>query len=367
MKKLTLLLFALLAVLSVARPQGCIAIRNLTGFGQFTIPEVNGEPVKWLVNANSRYSQFRKTFDGSNEKPTPVENQPFSQTFILDFSLARIFENGWSVAADIPFMAASRETWQEHNTITKEKRTTSSFGLADIRVAAYKWLLDVSTYHNGNIQAGLGLKLPTGDYRYQDYFHKSTGTVIAPVNNTIQLGDGGLGITAEINAYYTISKVINLYANAFYLFSPRDQNGVSSLTGGKPGVPGHPEISDSVVVAAGGTVNSVADAFTLRGGVNFTLKKLVLWGGVRMEGSPVHDAIGASNGTRRAGYAVSVEPGINYKFNRSAIFAFVPIPVYRTTKQTVPDKIISDATGTHISSPGGMMDYLIFVGMLFRI
>jgi hypothetical protein len=86
-----------------------------------------------------------------------------------------------------------------------------------------------------------------------------------------------------------------------------------------------------------------------------------------MEGSPVYDLIGASNGQRRAGYAFSVEPGVNYKFRKSTVFAFVPVPVYRTTKQTAADKKITELSGEYVSSPGGMADYLIFVGVLFKI
>ena len=123
-----------------------------------------------------------------------------------------------------------RETWQEHGGVVGDhvKHTTNSFGLSDIRVAGYKWLFDVTEVHKGNIQVGLGLKLPTGDYRYQDFFYETAGKVSAPVNPTIQLGDGGLGITTEVNAFYTLNKLISLYANAFYLLSPRDINGTSS-------------------------------------------------------------------------------------------------------------------------------------------
>ena len=181
------------------------------------------------------------------------------------------------------------------------------------------------------------------------------------------MGDGGTGVVFELNTFYTISKTINLYANIFYLFNPRDQNGVSNSVGGNPVVPFHPTIPSSVVIEAGANVNSVPDVYTLRGGANFTFSNLVLWGGVRMEGTPVHDMLGASNGQRRAGYSVSVEPGINYKFKKSTIFAFVPVPVYRTTKQTTADKKISELSGEYVSSPGGMADYLIFVGVMFKM
>ena len=74
---------------------------------------------------------------------------------------------------------------------------------------------------------GLGIKLPTGDYKVQDYFYKNDSTkVLAPVNGSIQLGDGGTGIITQLNTFYFLSKNISLYANLYYLINPRDHNGV---------------------------------------------------------------------------------------------------------------------------------------------
>ncbi len=354
MKKYIPLLFAFTLLSYQASAQGCIAIRNLTGFGQFSLPQYNQEPIKWLVNVNTRYSEFSKTYEGSNEVDVLPENKPYSNTFILDFAVTRFYDKGWSVTVDVPIMHGMRETWQEHGGPAGDhvKHKTNSFGLSDIRVAGYKWLFDVSEVHKGNIQVGLGLKLPTGDYRYQDVFYATTGKVSAPVNPTMQLGDGGLGITAEVNAFYTLNKRISLYANAFYLLSPRDINGTSP----RSAVP-----YTQAQIDAMANINSVPDAFTIRGGANVTVKNLVFWGGMRMEGSPVHDLVGGSNGQRRAGYSVSVEPGVNYNFKKSMIYLFVPVPVYRTINQSMPDKELG------LPSRGGMPDYLIFLGAVFKI
>ena len=356
MKKYFLLFFSIVFFSLTASSQGCIAIRNLTGFGQFSLPQYNQEPIKWLVNVNTRYSEFHKTYESSDEVEVPPENQPYSNTFILDFAVTRFYDRGWSVTVDIPIMSGMRETWQEHGGINgdKVKHRTNSFGISDIRIAGYKWLFDVTEVHRGNIQLGLGLKLPTGDYKYQDFFYETNGKVSAPVNPTIQLGDGGLGITTEVNTFYTINKLVNLYANAFYLLSPRDINGTSSRNPA-------PVPYSQAEIDAGANINSVPDAYTLRGGANFTVKDLVLWGGVRLEGSPVHDVVGESNGQRRAGYSVSIEPGLNYNFKKSMIYLFAPIPVYRRMMQTIPDKELGRP------SRGGMTDYLIFVGAVFKI
>src|SRR5205085_2475543 len=76
------------------------------------------------------------------------------------------------------------------------RRKTRSFGIGDVRLAAYYWLAQPSKAAKGNVQLGLGVKLPTGDYRYQDYFYKNDSVkVLGPVDQSIQLGDGGTGIT----------------------------------------------------------------------------------------------------------------------------------------------------------------------------
>ncbi len=372
MKKYIVLYLALVSISFGAQSQGCISVRNIVGFGQFVMPQTGEEPIKWVVNVNSRYFESWKTYAGTTFQPQTEAQRAYNYIFVADISFTRMLENGWSVNFDLPFTSASRRSSKEHdpNDPNHTEYTTHAFGLSDIRVAVYKWIWDVSKYHKGNIQLGLGLKLPTGAYSYQDYFHKKWDdpgqTVVAPVNVSTQLGDGGTGFTLEMNSFYTINKTVSVYANGFYLISPRDQNGVSNLVCcGPPAT-----IPLSVAIASGGTVNSVPDGYTVRMGANLNANKFVFSAGARLEGAPVHDLIGASNGLRRAGYVVSVEPGVNYSLKNSVLFAYVPVPFYRTTKQTVPDKYIESVTGIHnatVQSPGGFADYLIFVGVLFKV
>jgi hypothetical protein len=171
-----------------------------------------------------------------------------------------------------------------------------------------------------------------------------------PVNQSIQLGDGGTGISIELNSFYKINKKFSLYGNAFYMFNPRDQNGTLS---------GYP--LKEPYIESGGTVNSVPDAYTFRLGGNLTTKSVVLWAGGRLEGIPVHDAIGSSNGNRRPGEIISIEPGIKFKLKKATIYGFFPFPVYRATEQSLPDSVIG------IPSVGGFSNYMIFVGTFFKL
>lgn len=362
--KTHLLSCSLLIISSLVYGQGCIPIRNIVGFGQFMNPEydaINGTPTNWLINVNSRYLKIARSYAGSSRTNIPHEDERLNETFIMNFGITRMLANGWSLTLDVPLAANSRTTWQEHDPTDPNKvhHSVHSFGLGDIRVTAYKWILNPSVTHRANVQLGLSLKLPTGDYRYQDYFYKASGKIIAPVNSTIQLGDGGTGISTELNAFYTLNKTISLYANGFYLFNPRDQNGVSSIDGGGTATP--------IQIETGDFVNSVPDAYTARFGANFTVKNFIFWTGARIEGQPTYDVIGKSSGTRRAGQVISLEPGINYKVKNTIIYLFVATPVKRKIQQTVADKERSEILGQYSISPGGFADYLIFVGALFKI
>lgn len=367
--KTTYLILISLCMSHLAAAQGCIPIRNLAGFGQFALPEynsINEDPVKWIVSVNNRYFKSYKMYDGTNPVSEPPEDFKTNHNYTLSIDVLRVLQDGWSIAVSVPFIAASRETWQEHNP-SKQKYTVNSFGLGDVRLTAYKWILDTSTPNRGNIQFGLGLKLPTGDYQYEDYFHKTSGLVLAPVSSTIQLGDGGTGFSVEVNGYYTVSRVLGLYGNAFYLLNPRDHNGVSNTFGGPPRVPGHPTIDGAIAVEATANVNSVPDSYTVRAGGTVAVNKYTFWAGLRSEGQPVKDLVGQNNGQRRAGNILSFEPGINYKLPWGAVYVFVPTPIYRKTKQTVPDQRISQLSGEYVSSPGSFADVLFFVGAVVKL
>ena len=109
------------------------------------------------------------------------------------------------------------------------------------------------------------------------------------------------------------------------------------------------------------------DQYSLRGGMNLNFKKFSYSAGLRWEGIPVNDLIGNSNGLRRSGYNLSFEPGLIYSMKKVSLYSYVPIIIGRRTKQTVPDKLKSQITGNYEISSGGFANYLIFVGVLFKL
>ena len=347
MKKYILLSAIALATTGKLLSQGCVAIRNVGGMSPDLLFKNVGPTDRYIFNITNRYFEATKSFRGEKSfSDTLVVNKIYT----LNFSILRLFDNGWSLGLNVPIGANSRHNGADHKgPLSFPKYTTHAFGLGDIRITVYKWLLNASGNNKGNIQLGFGLKLPTGDYEYEDYFVRNDSTkVIAPVDQAIQLGDGGTGITAELNAFYTIGRSINLYVQGFYLLNPREQNGVSNLKGKTP---------TQAQIANNTTVMSVPDLFSIRGGANFQVSDFVFTAGLRYEKVPENDLIGGNKGFRRAATIASVEPGITYKMKSVLAFVNVGIPF----KRNIVLNKQNDMT------PAAFADWVLSAGIQFKL
>jgi len=361
MKKLILMLAGVMFAALNVRSQGCVIVRNISGFGQYNLTDNSFSISEWQLNINNRYFRAHRDFKGKVDQNTPKQNEAVVKSFMTDISLARMLQNGWSLNLSVPIAANSREASIEHGGANTKRHTTNSFGVGDIRFTVYKWILKPTVKQRGNLQLGLGLKLPTGDYKYQDYFYRNDSTkVLAAVNPSIQLGDGGTGIITELNTFYILNaaRTLSLYGNFYYMANPREQNGTAITNGRVP--PRIDSITNNIVL-------SVPDQFSIRGGATLNTKNWSFSGGVRYDGTPVNDLLGGSEGVRRAGYNFSIEPGVVYKIKGATIYTYVPIIVGRETKQTVSDLHKSDILNQYILTQGGFADYVIFVGILFKL
>jgi hypothetical protein len=336
-----------------ATAQGCVAIRSTGGVCTMEHSHSTTDS-KWVLNINNRYFKSFRHFVGTKEQKQRIADgsEVINHSYTLDITLTRNINKWWSFSLDAPILANSRSSLYEHD--RKNRFLTHSFGLGDIHFSAYRWIFDPAKMSKGNIQLGVGIKLPTGDYRYQDFFHKSESTsLLGPVDQSIQLGDGGTGFPTEINAFYNFSNKISAYGNVYYLVSPREQNGVSTARGGEP--------SESAI-EYGTSVMSVPDQYMMRAGINFNAKKVTLSLGLKDECLPVHDLIGGSSGFRRPGYIISAEPGITYNLKNLNIYAYVPVALVRDRTQSVADKLQTEATGVYKQGDAAFADYTVNIG-----
>ncbi len=361
MKKLVIISLALIIVSEVAHSQGCIIVRNISGPGQYDLTSNSFSTSSWQINISSRYFKAYRDYKGKVDQKTPAPNQNIIKSYSMDLGVTKLLPNGWSLDFNFPISANSRSTTSEHGGANTPRHTTSTFGIGDLQFVAFKWLLKPTIRQKGNIQLGLGIKFPTGDYKKQGYFYRNDTTrILSLINPAIQLGDGGTGIITELNTFYFFGskKIVGLYGNFYYLINPTDING-TQYTQGKPLVP--------LIARLGGYDVSVLDVFSIRAGMNLNFKHWAFSAGLRDEGAPVHDLIGSSDGIRRSGYTLSAEPGITYKFKRAALYFYFPFLISHEIKQTPLDKAVTEATGVYTIGPGGSGDYQIFTGVQFQL
>ena len=357
--------FLILIILSAftvkqGNSQGCVAIRSNGNTCMIGNPSA---AKGWQMNINNRYFKSYKHFVGTIEQKEREEHhtEVINHNYSVDITAARIFNNRWSVSLALPIISNTRSPLYEHGGNSGgegARHSTQSFGIGDVRVTAYRWLLDPAKNHKGNIQAGLGIKLPTGNYQYQDYFYRADGTtVLGPVDQSIQLGDGGTGFIAELNGFFNISHVVGLYGNLYYLANPREQNGVSTARGGTP---------NATALQYFTSVMSVPDQYMARGGVNIMADRFTFSGGIRVEAIPSSDLIGGDKGFRRPGIVIAAEPVVAYQSKKVNYYLSVPWAIQRNRTQSYSDKLRTAASGTKVQGDAAFADYAINAGVTFR-
>lgn len=334
--------------------QGCVAIKGTAG--------ICGRPSDargWELNLNNRYFKSYKHFVGTEEQHHREEegSNVINHSYELDITAIRTINSRWSIAMTVPIMYFARSSLYEHDGRTRH--STHSFGIGDARVSGYRWMFDPKTSHKGNVQLGLGIKLPTGNYTYMDYFYKKPdSSVLGPVDQSIQPGDGGTGITFELNSFYNFSHKLGLYGGVFYLINPREVNGTSTARGGTPNATAKKYNTD---------VMSVPDLFMVRGGLSYMVKNLNFAGGIRVEGLPSSDLIGGDRGFRRPGYIISAEPSITYVTKTTSFNVAVPFALKRNRTQSDSDKRRSADLGRHVQGDAAFADYLVSAGITIRL
>ena len=340
--------------------QGCVAIRSNGGFCTAGDEQSHIDTAaQWQLSINNRYYKSFKHYIGTvyQAQRQQLGNEVINNAYTMDLAIYRILNPRWTLMLDIPISANARSQTYLQSKIYN-RFSTHAFGAGDIRVAVYRWMLDPLKMPKGNVQVGLGLKFATGNDNVQDYFKTSDSTkTFGPVDQSIQLGDGGTGITLELNAFYNFSHRVGVYGNFFYLSNPSDQNGVSNAHGGTP---------SASSIANGSNVMSVPDQMMARAGVSVQFHRLNVSAGMRDDCLPVYDLIGKSDGFRRPGYIISAEPGLTYVFNKISLYSYVPIALVRNRTQSVPDKISTQLTGTYTHGDAAFANCVVNIGANIR-
>jgi hypothetical protein len=294
---------------------------------------------KLTISAGYRYQQSSRHFIGLQEqKQREVNhNQIENDYHLFDIGLSFQVSRRWSLEGGLPILIAKR------NQLYSPRGIYRVTGIGDLSLGARMWVFRPPTESGGNISLGFSLKLPTGKPDATGSALLSNGTrVEAVADQSIQAGDGGWGFGLNTQAYRPFLLHTTLYFSGSYLFNPMETNGVPTFR-----------------TRAHERIMSVTDQYLFRGGVSHRVphvRGLVGTIGGRIEGVPVRDAFGKSDGFRRPGYAISVDPGFLYSYKGNVVAVNVPFAVQRNRRRSVPDIY------NHTFGDAAFADYALTIG-----
>ncbi|MSS70443.1 MAG: hypothetical protein EXS64_03035 [Candidatus Latescibacteria bacterium] len=302
---------------------------------------------QWQFSSSYRYFKSFRHFRGEHEEKNRVAEGTQVENFAhaADFGLSYGVSNRLGLTANVPILRNLRTSLYEHYgnsrtaNPTQARFRTSSMGLGDVRLTVNRWMFNPETRFNGNLTIGVGVKMPTGNSNVQDQFHRRTAdgrdsVFTKAVDQSIQIGDGGWGLNLEMQGFRRLTEKGVVYFNAFYLFNPKNMNS---------------------------TPHSIADQYAARLGLNYALLPkagLMASLGGRVEGIPNDDLIGKSEGSRRPGYVISLEPSLSYSKKTLNFNLNLPIALYRNRTQSFSDKQRTQQTGVYTIGDAAFADYL---------
>ncbi len=308
-------------------------------------------PNRWQVGMSYRYQYSHRHFVGSEEQKNRAEERSqVKNTINLAEIGVRYNPNPqWSFSLSVPYFDAERSSpIRDANRVVVDRSLVQASGLSDITLSARRLLFKPLKHPDGNVAVGLGIKIPTGEEDvFEDRKRLINGQTVytdEAVDQSIQPGDGGWGAILDLQYFQRIAHSNGaFYFSTTYLINPKDTNGVPTFR-----------------TQVGEEVMSVSDQYVARIGASYAGKSWKGFGaslGGRLEGVPVKDLIGDSNGFRRPGYAISAEPGVSYSRGAYTFSLAVPIALYRNRTRSVPDRAIPGRHGD-----AAFADYVVLFG-----
>jgi len=292
----------------------------------------------WEVGAAFRRLSADQWFVGSQvrEAAAPFGQPLFLNVGSIDATVTYGVTDRVSLTMTVPF---SRGTHSRYYADGK-RHTVEAGGLGDVSGIANIWLWRPSLDSKGNLALGVGLKTASGNNDAIDKNFLADGTVTTnPVDQSIQPGDGGIGVILQLQGYRKLVGSASGYVYGWYLMTPREKTGVPSPLAGVP--------------------LSIPDVYSFRSGVSAPVwpkRGISASLGPRIDGIPLRDLAGGSGGFRRPGYSLYLDPGVIVSTGRSTWSLNVPLRVHQNFKRSLVDIQKGSAGG------GDLARYLVLFG-----
>jgi peroxiredoxin len=280
------------------------------------------------INISTRNLRSSDHYSGTVEQVArhTADTYVVNLQHMVDVSVSYNFSERFSMNVGVPFVNSSWGIPMPLAGGRASRVDQVGRGLGDISASGRAWVLPTDRFMSGNIAVGIGLKMPTGNSNAKATFPNISGTNprLKPVDQSVQPGDGGWGVTLDISGFKR-TRYATLFGSGSYLANPRDRNDTTAI-GYNISAAAVPPINPD-----GTSYNSVPDQFMARlggavpiGSTGFACS--LAW---RVEGLPRYDLFGQSHGFRRPGVEMFVEPGVSYAKGGHVYSVQIPVGYYR--------------------------------------
>jgi hypothetical protein len=298
---------------------------------------------KWQAQFSYQYAHTDQFYVRSqrNDAAGPHGQPPRREVSLLNVDILYGITNRLSLDLTIPFLTGYGVSLQGAPGSAKPYRYDQS-GLGDVSIQAEYWLKDPAKASRVKGSVGFGIKTPTGNSTATGLFYSPTGDVTRPIDEAVQLGNGGWEILLRAQGTAAVGGPFFAYGSAYYGLS----------------------LNEHANVLNGTALRGVPDTYSARLGAAYVFPKLqglVLTGGGRINGVTVKDVIGGSDlYWRRPGYEVYFEPGVTWTRGKNMLSVSVPLRVY----QNKLDSPLDISLKRHIGA--GFVPYLVLASYARR-
>lgn len=320
--------------------QGCVLIRqNGPLLGQGMNPDL--QPGEWEFDFSTRASTADKHYNLDEEQPQRHAQNTYvvNKQRAYDFALRYQATSRLGFSASIPIIDASWALPYPLAPSPGPRVPQRGQGVGDLTVSGRYWLFDPGTHFRGNVAVGLGVKAPTGADDVTGFYPSLTGEwAEKAIDQSVQPGDGGWGLVMDAQTYYRFRRA-TVFGNLSYLANPKNTNDTPSIIVGL-GRGNDPANANKLV-------NSVADQYLVRAGGIVPVPKtrhLSASLAFRAEGLRRYDLFGRSDGWRRPGYELYIEPGVSYSYKGHGFSFNIPFGLYRMRERDPYTGARGDAT-----------------------
>jgi hypothetical protein len=311
--------------------QGCILARSPEQGG---LPTNEGGVLKpghfqLTVGERHQFSYQHYVGDAYQEYRAQDKTQVENRINLLTANLTYQWTPRISVEVDMPWLFATRKG-------QSSPIKYAASGLGDTIFGVNAWIKKPENAPRANVSVGLGVLVPTGNDDVQNTVDTNTsGTgapveVTAPVDYSIQPGNGGWGLLTQWSGFGRVGKSLTFYTDGDYIATQGGTNGIQR----------------GVTLSTTTPLNNyvaISDQYLLEAGVEVPLsrvKGMSVTFGPRDEGVPAKNLFPNSNaGFRRPGYAVTAGPGGQYVHGANILTVGIYKAVHRDRTVSYPDSV----------------------------